>query len=60
MDSYLCVKIPTERINKITEAVPLEQLRGFRRGLSCIDCIFAVAQLTEKAGSECIDIHTFY
>jgi hypothetical protein len=59
LDLYTCAKIPTERICKITEAVLLEHRHGFRKGLSCIDCIFAVAQPTEKMESEHIDIHIF-
>ena len=36
------------QLNAITETMHSETQNGFRKGKSCLDCIFTIAQLTEK------------
>ena len=45
------VKIKTiiaKRLTVIAEALLLEEQNGFRKGRSCMDCIFSVSQIIEK------------
>ena len=41
-------KIIAKRLTVIAEALLLEEQNGFRKGRSCMDCIFSVSQIIEK------------
>ena len=41
-------KIIAKRLTVITEALLLEEQNGFKKGRSCVDCIFAASQIIEK------------
>ena len=41
-------KIIAKRLTVIAEALLVEEQNGFRKGRSCMDCIFATSQLIEK------------
>ena len=41
-------KIIVKRLTVIVEALLLEEQNGFRKGRSCMDCIFSASQLIEK------------
>ena len=41
-------KIIAERLTVIAEALLLEEQNGFRKGRSCMDCMFSASQLIEK------------
>jgi len=41
-------KIIAKRLTAIAEVLLLEDQNGFRRGRSCMDCIFSVSQIIEK------------
>jgi len=42
------LKIIAERLTVIAEALILEEQNGFRKGRSCMDCIFSASQIIEK------------
>ena len=44
----LYASILRTRTNAITETMLSEASNGFRKGRSCLDCIFTIAQLIEK------------
>jgi len=41
-------KIIAKRLTVIAEALLLEEQNGFRKGRSCMDCIFSASQINEK------------
>jgi len=41
-------KIIAKRLKAIAEVLLLEEQNGFRKGGSCMDCIFSASQITEK------------
>jgi len=41
-------KIIAKRLTAITEVLLLEEHNGFRRGRSCMDCLFSASQIIEK------------
>jgi hypothetical protein len=45
---YLRTKIIAKRLTVIAEVLLLEEQNGFRKGRSCMDCIFSASQIIEK------------
>ena len=41
-------KIIAKRLAAIAEVLLLEEQNGFRKGRSCMDCIFSASQIIEK------------
>jgi len=41
-------KIIAKRLTAIAEVLLLEEQNGFRKGRSCMDCIFSASQIIEK------------
>ena len=41
-------KIIAKRLTVIAEALVLEEQNGFRKGRSCVDCIFSASHIIEK------------
>jgi len=41
-------KIIAKRLTVIAEALLLEEQHGFRKGRSCMDCIFSASKIIEK------------
>jgi len=41
-------KIIGKRLTAIAEVLLLEEQNGFRKGRSCMDCIFSASQIIEK------------
>jgi len=41
-------KIIAKRLTVIADVLLLEEQNGFRKGRSCMDCIFAASQIIEK------------
>jgi len=59
-DDYRCIsllntgyniysKIITKRLTVIAEALLLEEQNGFRRGRSCMDCIFSASKIIKTS-----------
>ena len=41
-------KIIAKRLTAIAEVLLLEEQKGFRKGRSCMDCIFSASKIIEK------------
>ena len=41
-------KIIAKRLTAVAEVIILEEQNGFRKGGSCMDCIFSASQIIEK------------
>jgi hypothetical protein len=54
------VEIITARLQKIIEAIILEEQSGFRKGRSCMDNIFILKQLIEKHREFDYELHLLF
>jgi len=48
LDKKIYSKIIAKRLTAIAEVLLLEEQNGFRKGRSCLDCIFSASQIIEK------------
>ena len=44
----ICSKLIAKRLTVIADILLLEEQNGFRKGRSCMDCIFSASQITDK------------